>query len=231
MIGIEEQIDLLKLIGTEMKKQTECVIIGGSAMLFYGLKSATKDVDIVFFSESDRKAFIRTAEDIGFGQINRIGDYKAGTPVIMERKNARMDLFINEIVSFRLSPGIMSRIKEKHEFGKLTADIISPEDIILLKCATDRAGDRKDASDLIAKFPINWDSIINESAWQTQNGKKVFSVFLFDFLEELKETYKAEIPNGIIRKTRKLAETEMMKALGKNKIADLERFSPEPKQR
>jgi hypothetical protein len=211
MIGAEEQIELFKLIGNELKKKIECVIIGGSAMLFYGLKSATKDVDIVFFSENSRKDFIKAAEKIGFGKIGT--RYKAKTPVIMERKNARMDLFVDEVVSFKLSTGMLSRIKEKHEFENLIADIISPEDIILLKCATDRAGDRKDALDLITKLPIKWDVVIEESVWQMQNGKKVFPVFLFDFLEELKEDYRAEIPNEVIRKVRKLAEAEMMKAL------------------
>ena len=216
MIGAEEQIELFKLIGNELKKKIECVIIGGSAMLFYGLKSATKDVDIVFLSENDRKDFIAAAEKIGFGKIGT--RYKADkTPVIVERKNARMDLFVNEVVSFKLSTGILSRIKEKHEFENLIADMISPEDIILLKCATDRAGDRKDALDLIAKLPIKWDIVIEESVWQMQNGKKVFPVFLFDFLEELKGDYNAEIPNEVIRKVRKLAEAEMMKVLKKDK--------------
>ncbi len=217
MIGIDEQIEMLKLIGSELKKQTECVIIGGSAMLFYGLKSATKDIDIVFLSENSRKDFIEAAEETGFGRIGSSNHKNGKSPIIMERKNARMDLFVNEIISFKLSPGIMSRVKEKHEFENLIADIVSPEDIIVLKCATDRAGDRKDAFDLIAKLPINWDIIIDESVWQMKNGKKVFPVFLFDFLEELKEDYKAEIPNEIIKKTRKLAESEMMKALGKGK--------------
>jgi hypothetical protein len=217
MIGIDEQIELLKLIGNELKKQVECMIIGGSAMLFYGLKSATKDVDIVFFSENNRKDFITTAEKIGFGETKGVTNYKTGkTPIIIERGSARMDLFVNEIISSKLSPGMLSRVKEKHEFGKLIANIISPEDIILLKCATDRAGDKKDTFDLIAKLPIDWDVIINESMWQTQNGKKVFPVFLFDFLEELKDDYKAEIPTEIIKKIRKLAESEMMKALRKH---------------
>ncbi len=220
MIGIEEQLELLKLIGNELKKQAECVIIGGSAMLFYGFKSATKDIDIVFFSENDRKNFMEASESIGFEKINRISQ-EVKTPVIMERKNARMDLFVNEIVSFKMSPGIMSRIKEKHEFGKLTADIVSAEDIILLKCATDRAGDRKDAAEMIAKLQINWETIINEAVWQTENGKKAFSVYLFDFFEELLEDYKAEIPREVIRKTLKIAENDMRKfserASGKDK--------------
>ncbi len=224
MIGIDEQIELFKLIGGELKSKVECVVIGGSAMLFYGAKSATKDSDIVFLSENDRKEFVNAAEKIGFGKttvIQPIGikaaNYKLKTkaPVVMERKEARLDLFLNEIICFKLSPGILERIKEKHEFEKLIAGIVSPEDIILLKCATDRAGDRKDAFELISKYQINWDVIISESVWQMKNGKKIFPVFLYDFIEELKEDYKAEIPSEVLKKLRKLAEEEMLKALGK----------------
>ena len=38
MIGLEEQLSLFKLIGTELRKRTEVLVIGGSAMLFYGAK-------------------------------------------------------------------------------------------------------------------------------------------------------------------------------------------------
>ena len=36
----------------------------------------------------------------------------------------------------------LERIKEVHEFGNLIVKIILPEDIILLKCATEREKDR-----------------------------------------------------------------------------------------
>lgn len=224
MIGIEEQIELFKLIGGELKSKVECVIIGGSAMLFYGAKSVTKDADIVFLSEDDKKEFIKAAEKIGFGKRKdrqvlerQPAHYKVKTkgPLVMERNEARLDLFVNEIICFNISPGILSRIKEKHEFGNLLVDIVSPEDIILLKCATDRAGDRKDAFELIKKYQINWDVVISESVWQTNNGKKVFPVYLYDFLEELKDDYKAEIPSKIMKTLMKLAENEMLKALEK----------------
>ncbi|MFH0837403.1 MAG: nucleotidyltransferase, partial [Candidatus Aenigmatarchaeota archaeon] len=203
MIGLEEQLSLFKLIGTELKKRTETIVIGGSAMLFYGAKTATKDVDIVL-SEEDRKKIVKILEKIGFEKRKIMLDEKQITknkPVLMTRNEMRLDLFSEEIFSFKISENILARVKEMHEFGKFVIKIISPEDIILLKCATDRTGDRIDALSIIKRFDINWDIIIQECLWQTEHGKKMFVVFLLDFIEEINDIENI-IPKEIIKKIR-----------------------------
>ncbi|HLD42051.1 MAG TPA: DUF6036 family nucleotidyltransferase, partial [archaeon] len=215
MIGLEEQIELFKLIGRELEEKVECFVIGGSAMLFYGLKSATKDVDLVFIADADRKQLVKTLENIGFEpksySIFKYEKAAENKPLLMERKDTRFDLFLNEIISTKLSAGIKGRITQKHEFSNFIVNTVSPEDIILLKCATERAGDRKDAADIIKSRKIDWDTIINEALWQTEHGKRVFTVYLFDFMMELKEDYKLDIPTEHIKKITKLYENEMMK--------------------
>ena len=44
MINITEQNELFNLIGTKLDEKVECLAIGGSAMMFYGAKTETKDV-------------------------------------------------------------------------------------------------------------------------------------------------------------------------------------------
>ena len=46
--NIKEQGDLFSLLGSKLKKRLECFVIGGSAMLYFGAKEVTKDIDIVF---------------------------------------------------------------------------------------------------------------------------------------------------------------------------------------
>jgi len=53
MINFDEQSDLFKLIGSSLGKKVECFVIGGSAMMFYGAKAETKDVDLVFMNKDD----------------------------------------------------------------------------------------------------------------------------------------------------------------------------------
>ena len=218
--GHEEQLEILKLIGKQLKKKTECWVIGGSAMLFYGFKTVTKDADLVFNSEDGRHRLISALESIGFAQRkHEIRDSKS--PVLMERKEERFDIFLNDIISTKLSPGMIGRIKEKHEFSNLTINVVSPEDIIVLKCATDRAGDRKDAADIINSREISWTTILEEAKWQAANGKKAFVVLLFDFVMELKDDYKIQMPKDFLDGLRKEYKAQLTELLGKEKFREL----------
>lgn len=84
-----------------------------------------------------------------------------------------------------------------------------------MKCATERAGDKVDALELIRKFSINWDIVIKESIGQAKLGESIFPVFLYDFLQELKEDLKADIPNNVLKTLRKISEKELIKRLKK----------------
>jgi hypothetical protein len=219
MTGFKEQLELFRLIGERLKRGVECIAVGGSAMLFYGMKSATKDIDVVFYSEKDRKVFSEALKALGFSEKTALKPKTRSRkfmPDVFERLEARLDLFSGGLFNFRLSPGIEERLKEKHEFGCLVVWIISPEDTVLLKSVTDREGDRIDAKNIIEKLNIDWDAIIRESSWQTENGSKAFTVYLFDFLEELAERFGCEIPRDVIKKVRKISEAEMLKALEKS---------------
>ena len=72
-----------------------------------------------------------------------------------------------------------------------------------------------DAAELIAKFNINWETIMSESIAQTKEGREIFPVFLYDFLCELKEDLKADIPNDVIKRVMKIGEKAMLQALKK----------------
>lgn len=209
MTGIENQIELLKFIGSGLKKKTECLVIGGSAMMFYGIKNTTKDIDMVFFSEKERKNAILILEEAGFYKKY----FKDRDIFLLEKGEMRVDMFLNEVFKFSLSPAMTERKKEVHEFGNFMAMIASPEDIILLKCATDREGDRLDARNIIEKFDINWNTILEEIKWQNKNSGKALSLFLYDFLLDVK-SLKADVPDNIMKELRAINKKEMEK-LGK----------------
>ena len=48
MINLEQQNELFKVLGEKLKKRIECYVIGGSAMMYHGMKPSTKDIDLVF---------------------------------------------------------------------------------------------------------------------------------------------------------------------------------------
>lgn len=221
MTGADEQLDFFSLIGRQIKKKIECYVIGGSAMLFYGFKTVTKDMDIVFTRENERKQFISVLKEMGFTQSSHKISNHAEVPILMERKEIRFDLFLMKIITTLFSPGMISRIKEKHEFSNLVVNVVSPEDIIVLKCATDRAGDRKDAADIIGSMEISWDTILEEVRWQAANGKKAFMVLLFDFVEDLRDDYKIDIPRSFTKNLMKEYKEHLVKLLGYKKYKEM----------
>ena len=211
MTNIDEQNSLFMLIGETLRENLECFVIGGSAMLYYGAKTITKDIDIVFSTLHDRRQILEALRSLGFKERPAKILYfdKKNTPILMERGNERLDLFYDKIIDMKFTDEIKKRASKVYEFGNLIARIISPEDILMLKCATERAGDRKDAYELILRFKIDWDIIIKESLNQTKIGGDAYPVYLFDFILELKEDLKTDIPDEIIVRIRKIAEEVM----------------------
>jgi hypothetical protein len=216
-----QQSELFMLIGKTIKKKIEAYIIGGSAMLYYNAKEATKDIDLVVTSKEDFDELERAMKSIGFSikepfLNKKYEGIKVNKPIFFVLGDRRVDMFLNEIICFKLSETMKARATELHEYANLTAKIISPEDIILLKCATERQGDRQDAKELISRYNIKWDLILKEAEQQSEAGKDLFVVYLYDFLEELKDDLKADISKEVLRNVRKTAEKAMVKVL-KNK--------------
>ena len=217
MINLEQQNELFKVLGEKLKKRIECYVIGGSAMMYHGMKPSTKDIDLVFDHEKDREEVEKILKNIGYKERETRVIYfgKKNTPLLLQRDEARFDLFLNKIISTVLSEGMKERVELIYEYDDLIVKVISPEDIIITKCATERAGDRKDAAEIIEKVTIKWDQVIEESIYQASVTPYIFPVFLFDFLEELKEDLKAEIPKKILDEIRKIGEDMMEEKLKK----------------
>lgn len=222
MINYDAQAKLLEAIGKKLGRKVEAYIIGGSAMLFYNAKTATKDIDIVVASKEDFNELKNALEEMGFYRkspfINpKYNEVEIDKPMFFVFGENRIDLFLKKIICFELSETMKSRITQAHEYNNLIAKIISPEDIILLKCATERAGDRQDAKELIEKYNVKWDVIISEAGHQTLLGQDLFVIYLFDFLEELKEDFKVDIPKDVIRTVRKIGEKAMIELMKRKK--------------
>jgi len=217
MINLEQQNELFKVLGEKLKKRIECYVIGGSAMMYHGMKPSTKDIDLVFDHEKDREEVEKILKNIGYKERETRVIYfgKKNTPLLLQRDEARFDLFLNKIISTVLSEGMKERVELIYEYDDLIVKVISPEDIIITKCATERAGDRKDAAEIIKKVTIKWDQVIEESIYQASVTPYIFPVFLFDFLEELKEDLKAEIPKKVLDEIRKIGEDMMEEKLKK----------------
>ena len=66
MIGIKDQEELFKLISRYLEQSIECYAIGGTAMMFYGYKNATKDIDLIFKTKKEMRLFIEAIKKLGY---------------------------------------------------------------------------------------------------------------------------------------------------------------------
>ena len=145
MIDSDRQDELFKFLGEKLKKKIECFVIGGSAMMYYGIKGLTKDIDLVFENEKDREEIIKLLKEMGYRERDTKILYlkKKNTPILLQRNDTRLDLFWKKIINTVLSEGMKKRIGSVYEYSNLVVKVVSPEDLIITKCATERAGDRE----------------------------------------------------------------------------------------
>ena len=224
MINVREQQDLLLDLARKLKKKIIVYVVGGTAMMFNGLKDATKDIDIVFTSEEDRKEFKRSAIELGYNIIDSVRIYgaKPNQPQMLSRGEERFDLFVKEVIHFIFSKEMMKRAATTYEFDvNLILKIADPHDLILMKCATDRVKDKDDVREIIKKYKIDWDIIINEALNQIKLGKNraVWDLGTFvDDLIKLKVNMPADVPERLWKLLKNKSMINIIKKLKTNNI-------------
>jgi hypothetical protein len=210
MITIKEQEILFLDISRKLKKKITCYAIGGTAMMFLGLKFNTKDIDLVFKNEEERKIFIKSLEELEFKKLDSIILYgkKLNQPELMQRGDERIDLFTTEIISFIFSENSEKRAGKIHQFGEnLIIKIANVHDIVLMKHATDRVKDIKDIEAILNQGDINWTLILEETKNQIKLGKERAALDLGLFLEKL-EKMGAKIPKHVLNELFKIVEMQ-----------------------
>ncbi len=211
MITIKEQEILFLDISRKLKKKITCYAIGGTAMMFLGLKVNTKDIDLVFENEEERKIFLKALEELEFKKLDSMILYgkKPNQPELLQRNEERIDLFTTEVISFIFSENSKKRAEKIHQFGEnLIIKIADVHDIILMKHATDRVKDVKDIEAILNKENINWNIILQETKNQLKLGKQRAALDLGVFLENLEAT-GIKIPKEVSNELFKIFENQI----------------------
>ena len=213
MISIDEQQTILLNIARELKKQVVAFAVGGTAMMFLGLKNSTLDIDLVFRSIEEREGFIKAASKIGFTSLDSSAIYgkRENIPIMLKLGDFRLDLFVNNVIDFVFSEEMQRRAKTIRQFEKnLVLKIADLHDIILMKCATDKLKDIDDTKTIIQTTNINWNVIIEEAKNQLSLGKERAILDLGNFLEKLKRM-GLNIPNNALNELWTLLERQVKK--------------------
>lgn len=211
-VSVKEQENIFKLIGNSLKEKTECYAVGGTAMMFLGLKEVTKDIDLLFKKKEDYEKIKKVLLKLGAKETETLIINKEKVSAILSLGNVRFDLFLEHLIHFELTDSIIARVKEVHEFNNLIIKIISPDDIILFKSMADRQSDRIDVNEIIRRINVDWKAILEEAELQTKNSEFFFSAFLYSFLASVKEDFKAEIPKEFMNELKKKDEESLLNA-------------------
>ena len=197
MVTYDDQMELFKLISENTTRDIECWAFGGNAMMFYGYKDETKDVDILFDLEKDRAEFIKALEKLGFWETGLRNIYvpeklrDKHKPVMYSRYDIRFDLFVKKVFKTAISPKMREDLYAVHEFkGKhtLKVNVIRKEFIALLKAVTERQNDFDDIRTIIEKDKrFDWQHMIDEAIWQHKHGDSLVLLDVEKMIKELKK--------------------------------------------
>ena len=117
-INLDKQNELFSDMGNRLKNRVEGYVIGGSAMMYHGAKPETKDIDIVFTNEKDQREIVNILKDFGFKErptrlvyIKRLEHLEKRSPIMLQKEDARIDLFNKKIICFYLTENIENRVK------------------------------------------------------------------------------------------------------------------------
>ena len=197
MINYTEQETLFTLIANKLKQNVSCYAFGGTAMMYYGYKDETKDIDVVFESADEHAAFIEAIKSIGFKETSPIQIYvpeklqDKTKPIMFSFEDYRIDVFLKYIFRTALNQKIKNDMYAVHEYkGKktLTLKVMKKEHIVQLKAITERDKDFEDILTILEKEKqFDWQYLIDEAIWQHNNGDSWMLLDIEKTLTELKK--------------------------------------------
>jgi hypothetical protein len=205
----------LKKINSNLPETISLYIIGGGAMSFYDLKTATKDIDVIVTSEKAATTLITALQKSGYKKIEQVTSIyrRMKTRAIIENNDGfRWDVFVNTVCGgLSLSDGIIARAQPFKKLNNITISLVSPEDIFIFKAVTSRPRDREDMFVLFT-HGLDMTSIKQEIKQQAKLDEiTAWLSFFFVGLDELVEEYHVIIPR--YDEFLQMAENEMTERL------------------
>jgi len=181
-------------------------------MAFYGLKDATKDIDVILTSPEQLEELLTALSAVGYKKPDQAlitSSYcKMQTNAIMENKEGfRWDLFINRVCNaLMLSEEIKHRAKQLYRGSNLTVLITSKEDIFLFKGITEREADLDDMR-ILSESGLDWKLISKECQMQSAMAGVPWEMALSQNLQDLNQRYNIDSP--IAKEIRRVAEKKL----------------------
>ncbi len=187
--------EFLEKLDKQLEDELSIFMIGGGAMCLKALKDSTFDIDLIVLSKKEfdilYKALLKLGYDIVDKELFKEAVYKNAV-VVLKKGDSRIDIFIKNIVGMLdFSPRMVKRAQLYEKKEKLTADLASNTDILLLKCLSDRVKDIPDIERLLREG-TDWQIIFKECDLQKREGV-TWIFFVYEQLCRVENALKIKI--------------------------------------
>jgi predicted DNA-binding protein len=192
-------VDQLDKLAPRMPVPVSLIIIGGLGLINFGLKIATKDIDIVVQSRKELDALVDNLgtlkyRTLGLSIVSKPYKKMEASQILENREGFRWDIFLNQVCgALVLSAGMKSRTTHFYKKELLEARIASKEDLFLFKGITDRVADLDDMR-LLAESGLNWRVIEQECKNQSISSGRLWENALLGNLIDIRERYNIRSP-------------------------------------
>lgn len=193
----KKSIEIFREIERHLSRPLNLFLIGGNALMEYGIKTATKDIDLVVVSEQSARELTKAIKKTGFAVVKpkELQYIKLGSALMLEKKGTpRIDLFVKKVCDCLDFSVRMQKRSSQIGGRKLRLFKASLEDIFLLKSVSSRDSDLADCTAILSKKALDWNTIMKEIREQKENLDKMQELTIIDHLEALEEMLKIEIP-------------------------------------
>ncbi|MCW4018961.1 MAG: hypothetical protein NWF00_09840 [Candidatus Bathyarchaeota archaeon] len=193
---LQQEFDKLN---ANTKHQLTLFLIGGGAMAFYGLKDATKDIDIILTSSEDLNGLKAALESTGYKTpepafITTPYNNMQTNAILENQDGFRWDLFVNKVCNaLTLTAAMKQRAKQLYKGNCLTVAIAAKEDVFILKGITERETDLDDMR-ILAESGLQWNIINQECQNQSAASGRIWEDALYQKLLDLKAKHHIESP-------------------------------------
>jgi len=205
-------INELDKISSNITIPINLFVIGGLALIHFGLKEATKDIDVIVQSKSELEALTDALGSLGYRspslvEISRAYEAMEASEILENDDRFRWDIFYGRVCgALSFSPEMISRANSFYEKKRLSVALASREDIFLFKGITEREADLDDMQ-LLAESGLEWEVIEQECHSQSISSGRLWENALYQNLVDLREKHNIRSP--IERRLRRIVEGKL----------------------
>jgi hypothetical protein len=159
----EEVEEILRVLCEHLDQPLQALIIGGAAMIEYGLKDVTKDIDLVCRDAEGKARLLEAAKGMGFEVVGPEKRHaRLGLDRIAVEGGNTLDLFAGRVShDFGLSETTWARGRKTKTLGNAEIRYAAVEDIFILKLIANRPRDIEDCV-LLASAKADFEAVFSE---------------------------------------------------------------------